>query len=254
MKLFENRAEGIFLIFISFIALVFFFYKNNQYRLLLGGGIFLSLSLKILIINSGFLAKKIRKEKNSKIVTFEIFTGFIFLILFFIATFSQILSPKNLEIFLTSSLFMISFLAIIIIAIWKKSNFVEKTVYTFSTVFPITLISYVTLGSVMSEINSRGFSHIFFYIQAVLLVSIVIFYTSLLIYSFLDIFSFFKGNFKKIHNFSNSFNFSVVITILIGGYYYMKYISSQDLKDFLIMLGLLLSIWLGAHSNNFKKP
>ena len=98
------------------------------------------------------------------------------------------------------------------------------------------IITIISINSTLTYINSNGFANIYFYLGFVIFISF-----STIIY-----FTLFRLIFeviKKGYNyplFNNYFylGLSIMLLILINGFYYISNFSNDKLRDFLIILSL----------------
>lgn len=244
--------EAIFLVAIILLSLVFYFIKNSDYRIIIGSIIFGVLSARYLLFDSGLLKKLNKEEVQLKI--YYIVIGFLLLLLTFFTLSVLILLPEKLDQFILFSLFMLITLVFLISILWIKLKPDEKIFSFMSLVFPLNMASVISFGVVLAAIFDSGINSLSMYLQVIMLGVICLWYTTLSVRALFEGVSIiFKNINKKITSNVFYFNIAITLNILIGGYFYLVYISQQDLRDFLIMAGALLTIWLAIYPSIFKE-
>ncbi len=239
----KNKTKVDVIFTIIFLVFLIPFYFFEDIRLILGGVIFIVLAAKQILFDSNLVFWMGNKKENLFVYSF--FIGFLLLILGIISLSASVLLPNQLNLFLLIFLTSGLCIAVLISTLWSLFKAGEKILSILTFVAPIILSSLLVVGPLIDSINKEGISSGLFYFETIIFVALVLWYLSIFVRSIFESLIFFTG-FKRKMMERTSFHLHLAITllILIGGFFYLKYVSTDDLKDLLILLGVILSIWL----------
>jgi hypothetical protein len=200
-------------------ALLFFIFKSQ--KLIIGSLLLIFVGLKLYVIPG-------IKNKDSIFLT-----GVLTVSLGIMGLLLKIFMPFQVDLYI---LFFMIILAIILFIYYflYHNNWVGKgTIFLSIFIFVLLAISTTNIiGSLMSEISNKGFQNWIAYVSSIIFVSISIFIYFLVIKLLIE------SIFKKSNDYL-FFAISIGVFILIGGYFYITEVSSENnLKDFLIVLSI----------------
>jgi len=252
MKEKNKVLEILFFSLISILLVIFYVFKTVNLRWLFGGIILLLLAIRQILFESRILQKG--KDKKVKIKIYDILMGFLLFFLSIISFSIPLIINGLTDYFILIGLVIFVVFLLLLFFFWSRLEGGQKAFSILSFVLPFDMFSYTTFGAVMPYLSENGFGSGAFYGQVLLLILVILGYTTLTFRAFFEVLHYlFQIKEPWVKNKVLHFNLAISFTILAGGYYYLIYVSNNDLKDFLIMLGVLLSLWLAASQSLFQK-
>jgi len=212
----------------SLVLLILFLFWIDK-KLIFGGILLVLIGLKQYIIPG------IRNKSPINIL--------IGLLIFFegyIAIFTKALLIEGIDAFVFFVL-LIVLLFLFIYSILEGFLVKAKLIAIPTLIFFAVVLSY-SIDPLMGSIQNEGFSSGYFYFASLIFILLINFTYFILIKNILSLM-----NIQKIEYLSLAL--AISLFVLIAGYFYLKNISDNSLRDFLLILSILfITVWGGTSS------